>query len=222
MINFEHDTSNNITFPAESRKVMILIDGKYYRLEVLRNEDYHGKKHNKRFDGVELNYKVFVEDKKTTIAKVHLYLTTNNNNYDEHDIMQLMGHKEVPPDFFELKAIVVDENYRGIGTMLLNYVMNDIQKFNKLQGKNIKVLLQRINSEITIPFYYKFGAKDNHAIDLNEISEEHMRENLKRVRFMIIDNPKPVGEIPTELADDFDYSSFGEQNPFEKIDVFEK
>ena len=83
-------------------------------------------------------------------------------------------------------------------------------------------MLQRINSEITIPFYYKFGAKDNHAIDLNEISEEHMRENLKRVRFMIIDNPKPVGEIPTELADDFDYSSFGEQNPFEKIDVFEK
>ncbi len=92
--------------------------------------------------------------------------------------------------------------------------MNDIVKFNKIQGKTIKVLLQRVNSEITIPFYDKFGAVDNHAVNLNDIQEECMKENLKRVRFMIINKPKVVGELPIELADDFDYSLFYENNPY--------
>ncbi len=214
MIVFKNDTSNNISFPAERRMVMLLLDGQYYRLEVLRNEAYVGRGKRKSFDEAQLYYNLYVENKKNKIAQIHITLSTNNNNYNEHDLMHFLGHREVPSDFFELNSIIVEDSYHGIGTAFLSYVMNDIVKFNKIQGKTIKVLLQRVNSEITIPFYDKFGAVDNHAVNLNDIQEECMKENLKRVRFMIINKPKVVGELPIELADDFDYSLFYENNPY--------
>jgi hypothetical protein len=208
----KNDISNNISFPASKRNVMLLIDGNYYRMEISKKMHYKetSKNGSEIFDSVGLHYDLCIEGQSDPIGKIFLFLYTSNNDLHSQERLELSGCKECPMNFFELKSIWVDESQRGIGTAFLSYVMNDIKKFNESQKRNIKIVLNRLNSDITIPFYNKFGARrnENAYMQLYSISDADCT-------YMIIDEPKIVGELPKELADDFDYSSIHYFNPFE-------
>ncbi len=207
MIKLKDDISNNISFPSNQRKIMVLIDGNYYRLEIVKviARAYNSQKSNE-FKHLNVYYFLYREQDNIDfpIASANLLLCNENSNYSFN-----FGFKERPKEYFELESIKTEEKFRNLklGTPLLSYIMNDVEKFNKLYEKDLKILIMRMKTKITEPFYKKFGARNNSTVNPeNSVFE-----------YMIVDKPKVVGELPLELADDFDYAANGYKNPFENV-----
>lgn len=212
MINYKLDASNNITFPSKSRRVMLLIDGEYYRMDIKIYSQFSHLNGAKTLDKVELEYNLYNEEKQMGSVSICLY--TDNFTW-AHNMAKNLGYKEIPDDFFELERIEFHDGFRkkGLGTALLSYVINDIINFNKTQGKTIKILFERLDTKITLPFYKKFGARTNIT---NNPHNKYRMMTKNETTPMIIDEPKTCGEVPLELADDFNYEQYGYLNPFTK------
>lgn len=218
MINFKHDTSNNISFPSENRKVMLLLGGKYYRLEINKKEIYYKENGEKKFlDNLKIHYRLYEDSSDTHIAKADMTLfTENDKTYKMHEFYYNIGFSQIPSDFFFLDKIEVDKNHRGIGSEFFNYIINDIQKFIAQNNQKMWIMFQRTKNGENEHFYKKFGAQLNSDVKMNEISDPKLKDFYSKVEFMTIKNPQTVGEVPKELADDFDYKAAGLNNPFER------
>lgn len=151
----------------------------------------------KSFDNVRLaifNYAVytirqFAEDKtfnydlmfgKTKVGMLELMLL--NREDDCISNMKLCAN-EVPEKFFYLQGIDIFEKYQNmhLGTQFLNFVLKDIENYNKAHNTDYKLLFYRSNSRQTIPFYKKFDARYN---DINPT------DKYDKYCYMIIDEPK--------------------------------
>ena len=204
MINFKFDPSNNITFPEKKRNVVILINGERYRMEIIKDVDFEETATGKCFKKAQIRYQLYKNDREDYIAYVTLNLNSELAKFP-HYWAFTHNYTEIPCDYFELDKIeITDETLKnkGIGTALLNYVLNDVIDYNNNNGTKYKVLFDRWNkNKENEPFYKRFGARENINRTLTEF---------EKTTPMIIDEPKTVGEVPIELA----YKKAGMQNQF--------
>lgn len=139
-------------------------------------------------------------------SKVY-YLFTNKNIYGEmhinlskyspkyREVYKSYGIEELPDVCFGLENIDIIEKFQGkkFGSVLLNFALKEIEDYNNKNNCNYKLVFQRANSEQTLPFYKKFGARTN-STEPNDTFGDYC--------FMIIDKPKHLKEYEsTKLLD---------------------
>lgn len=206
MIDFKFDTSNDISHPEDFRKVNVLINGERFRLEIERLYEDRPYSDGRKFYSAEVTYTLYKEGIEKSIGYLIFNLVSEINHWSHKDAKRI-GFDEIPDDYFVLDKIAVDEQFRriSIGTALMNRAMQNIILFNKLHGKNIKILFQRrnLNIDVTLPFYDNFGARVNSDEERYNVFKERTHGAITP---MIIDEPKIVGEVPVVIDDNSDCS----------------
>ena len=115
-------------------------------------------------------YSLFDENYKD-IGSMQVILKTNNDEYINY--MKQSCFKVTPKYCFELISIDIEEQYQnnGIGSFLLNFAIEDIEKFNKSVNMQLPLLIKRLTTDQNINFYKKWQAEYNSKFSSDNVGQ---------------------------------------------------
>lgn len=84
--------------------------------------------------------------------------------------LERIGHKEIGDYCFELPFINIRENFRNqnFGSFLLNYIIVDVDNFNKDNNLNLPILTMKLLNNKNDDFYDRFDCELNDRRDSKE------------------------------------------------------
>lgn len=165
MINFNQIEPN--------KNLRLKKNGEFYQLEIL------SEKVGNRFA------RKFILTKNAELVANTLLFYTQNNSLKQQTLWHSFGYREVPESMFEIDKLYVEKKYRGIGTAFLNFIMQEIIKFDQNFKLNSKIVFVRLNTPDATAFFNKWNARNNDTLSTDSA----------KTTKMIIDKPRVIESV---------------------------